>query len=139
VQRLALDQADATSWHRYFGVAWPPLLAAVLLLAFWELAVWWFKLPNFVLPSPREIVKAAMDDPHRLLLDTWVTVTEALVGYLAGSALGLGLALLFVTFVTVERLALPVYVTINSVPMVAYGPLAIIWLGIGSPSKIILI
>jgi NitT/TauT family transport system permease protein len=36
-------------------------------------------------------------------------------------------------------LALPVYVTINSVPMVAYGPLAIIWLGIGSPSKIILI
>jgi NitT/TauT family transport system permease protein len=34
---------------------------------------------------------------------------------------------------------LPIYVTINSVPMIAYGPLAIIWLGIGSPSKIVLI
>jgi NitT/TauT family transport system permease protein len=34
---------------------------------------------------------------------------------------------------------LPIYVTINSVPMVAYGPLAIILLGIGSSSKIVLI
>jgi NitT/TauT family transport system permease protein len=44
-----------------------------------------------------------------------------------------------VIFVGLERFALPVYVIVNSVPMVAYGPLAIILLGIGSASKIVLI
>jgi NitT/TauT family transport system permease protein len=118
---------------------WPPLLAAVLLLSAWEGAVWWFKLPNFVLPTPQEIIATALDEPRQVLDDTLTTVFEALGGYALGSCLGLALALLFVALPRLERFALPVYVTVNSVPMVAYGPLAIIWLGIGSMSKIVLI
>jgi len=135
----AVDQAAGVAWRRRYSLVWPPVLAAVLLLAAWELAVWWFKLPNFVLPAPREILVVATHQPQQLLQDTWTTVMESLVGYVVGSLLGLALALLFVVFARFERFALPAYVTINSVPMVAYGPLAIIWLGIGSASKIVLI
>lgn len=122
-----------------WSLAWPPLLAAVFILAFWEFAVWWFNLPDFVLPTPRAIVANAMEDQRRLLHDTLATVYESLIGYVVGSLLGLGLALMFVTFGKIERFLLPAYVTINSVPMVAYGPLAIIWIGIGPGSKIVLI
>ncbi len=139
VAGTAIDRRPGGDWRRRYSLVWPPVLAAVLILAAWELAVWWFKLPNFVLPTPREILVVAMQEPRLLLQDTWATVMESLVGYVAGSLLGLGLALLFVTFARLERFALPAYVTINSVPMVAYGPLAIIWLGIGSSSKIVLI
>ena len=117
---------------------WPPALAAVLLLATWEGVVWWLQLPNFMLPTPTGIVATALQEPDRVLSDTWTTVYEALIGFLLGAVLGLGLALLFVIFVGLERFALPVYVIVNSVPMVAYGPLAIILLGIGSASKIVL-
>jgi NitT/TauT family transport system permease protein len=120
-------------------VVWPPLLAGAILLVVWNGAVWWFHLPNFVLPTPGEIVTSAIEEPWPLLIDTGTTVTEAFIGYVAGALLGLALAILFVAFTKLEQVVLPVYVTINSVPMVAYGPLAIIWLGIGSSSKIVLI
>jgi NitT/TauT family transport system permease protein len=123
----------------WLSLIWPPALAAVLLVAAWEGAVWWLQLPNFMLPTPTEIVTTAFEEPDRLMSDTWTTVYEALIGFSLGAALGLGLALLFVIFVGLERFALPVYVIVNSVPMVAYGPLAIILLGIGSASKIVLI
>lgn len=136
---LVVKAREGTLWARWFAAVWPPLLAAILFIAAWEFVVWWFKLPNFVLPTPTEIVWAAFEEPHRLLLDTWTTVVEALFGFSIGAVLGLALAILFVTFINIERFALPVYVTINSVPMVAYGPLAIILLGIGSASKVVLI
>ncbi|WJR76653.1 ABC transporter permease [Bradyrhizobium sp. NP1] len=135
----SLPRGTDTVWRRWYAVVWPPLLAAIIFLGAWEFAVWWFKLPNFVLPAPGEIVATAVQDPHRVLVDTGTTVAEALVGYVAGSLVGLALAILFVTFARIERFLLPIYVTINSVPMVAYGPLAIILLGIGSSSKILLI
>jgi NitT/TauT family transport system permease protein len=136
---LIVKPRAGTLWERWFPVVWPPLLAAVLFFAAWEFIVWWFRLPNFVLPTPTEIVATAVEEPHRLLADTWTTVLEALLGFSMGTVLGLALAILFVTFINIERFALPIYVTINSVPMVAYGPLAIILLGIGSASKIVLI
>lgn len=139
VDAQAAGRGENAIWRRWYVLVWPPLLAAVILLAAWELTIWWFKLPNFILPSPAEIVEAALQEPRRLLIDTSATVVEALVGYLAGSVLGLGLAIFFVTFRRIESLILPLYVTINSVPMIAYGPLAIILLGIGPSSKILLI
>jgi NitT/TauT family transport system permease protein len=125
-------------WQKFERI-WPPLAAAVLLLGAWELAVWWFQLPNYVLPTPHEIVSLALSDPGHLLDDTLATVLEGMGGYLAGAALGLALALVFVSVPALEHSALPLYVTINSVPMVAYGPLAIIWFGNGPMSKVILI
>lgn len=119
--------------------AFPPILAGVLLLVAWEWSIWYFSLPNFVLPRPGEILMAAGDNPREFYSDLATTLWEAVTGYVAGALLGVGLAILFVAVPLFERLTLPLYVTFNSVPMVAYGPLAIIWFGIGSTSKIVLI
>jgi NitT/TauT family transport system permease protein len=121
------------------GRFWPPALAAALLIAAWEFAVWWFRLPNFVLPTPQEIVSAALEDPQQLMRDTVATVTEAIGGYVAGSVLGLAIAIAFVMLPIARRLLMPLYVIVNSVPMIAYGPLAIILLGTGAASKVVLI
>jgi NitT/TauT family transport system permease protein len=118
---------------------WPPVLAAILVVAVWECAVWWFHLPNFVLPTPQEILLAAWQEPRHVLDDTLATVAEAMSGYVIGSLLGLAIAIVFAIAPGLGRTAMPLYVTINSVPMIAYGPLAIIFFGIGSASKIVLI
>lgn len=119
--------------------SWPPVVAFILILGLWEFAVWWFHIPNFVLPSPHEITAVALQNLGDLTHDTLTTVGEALGGYVAGAILGLALAVAFVMIPAIERGFLPLYVTINSVPMVAFGPLAIIWFGVGSSSKIFLI
>lgn len=119
--------------------ALPPLAAGIAFVVGWEVLVRALSLPNFVLPSPSEILTASANAPGALLHDTLTTVGEALAGYVAGAVLGILLAVLFVGVPFLERVTMPLYVTINSVPMVAYGPLAIIWLGIGSASKVLLI
>lgn len=127
------------SHRRAFARLWPPVLAAILVVAVWEFAVWWFHLPNFVLPTPQEILLAAWQEPRHVLDDTLATVAEAMSGYVIGSLLGLAIAIVFAIMPGLGRTAMPLYVTINSVPMIAYGPLAIIFFGIGSASKIVLI
>ncbi len=122
-----------------FSRFWPPVVVFAFFIAAWELVVWRFAIPNFVLPAPRAIIRVVLDDPVTLMHDTATTVAEALAGYAAGAIAGLLLAIAFVIVPAIERVLLPIYVTINSVPMVAYGPLAIIWFGIGSASKIFLI
>jgi NitT/TauT family transport system permease protein len=117
----------------------PPILGGILLLVIWELAIWYFSLPNFVLPRPGDIVLAAVEHPHEFLADTMATLLEAVGGYVVGALLGVALAVLFVALPMLERIVMPAYVTFNSVPMIAYGPLAIIWFGIGSMSKVVLI
>jgi len=119
--------------------ACPPILAGVLLLAVWEWSIWYFSLPNFVLPRPGDIVAAAAENPGAFYADVITTLLEAVGGYAIGALLGVGLAVAFVAIPFFERMVLPLIVVFNSVPMVAYGPLAIIWFGIGSTSKVVLI
>lgn len=135
----AAEPASRVALCRQIERFGPPLFAAFVVLGLWEFAVWWFALPNFVLPTPQEIVVAGVDNLPRLWQDTLMTVFEAISGYLAGALLGLAAAIAFVIVPGVERVMMPIYVTINSVPMIAYGPLAIIWLGIGPSSKVALI
>lgn len=119
--------------------ALPPLAAGVAFLAGWEVLVRALALPSFVLPSPSEILAAGAREPAALFHDALTTFGEAMGGYVAGTILGLLLAVIFVGVPFLERIMMPLYVTINSVPMIAYGPLAIIWLGVGSASKVLLI
>jgi NitT/TauT family transport system permease protein len=119
--------------------AWPPVLGILLLIGVWELVVKALALPNFVLPLPQEILAATIGDLPGLGQNALTTVYEASVGFIAGSAIGFLLAAAMVMCRPIERILLPLYVTINSVPMIAFGPLVTIWFGIGVLSKIVLI
>lgn len=134
--KISTGMSAVPDWLRR---SFPPILAGLLLLGIWEFSIWFFSLPNFVLPRPGEIVLAAGENPQTFLRDVATTLMEAVGGYVVGAVLGVGLAILFVALPFFERLIMPLYVTFNSVPMIAYGPLAIIWFGIGSSSKIVLI
>ena len=111
----------------------------LLLIVIWEIAVYWFELPPYVLPLPQEILAVAVDHLPELWHNSLTTVFESVVGFLVGSVLGLALAAAMLISAPVERALLPIYVTINSVPMAAFGPLVTIWFGIGVMSKILLI
>ena len=118
---------------------WPPAFGMLLLIAAWEAAVFAFNLPNFVLPLPQEIIRTGASQAPQLWNDALTTVLEALIGFGIGGALGFVLALLMVLWLPAERALLPPFVIINSVPMVAFGPLVTIWFGIGMASKIVLV
>ena len=115
------------------------LFGAALLLAVWEGAVRGFHLPSYVLPAPSEIGGAVWDGRATLLRAGWVTLAEALAGYAVGAGAGIALAVLLAVVPPVRRGVLPALLAVNSVPVVAYSPLVLLWLGLGWSSKVVMV
>lgn len=114
-----------------FGVA--------LLVLAWELAARGFHLPAYTLPAFSEILVSVWEQRVSLLRAGWVTLAEALAGYAIGSAIGIGLAVLLVVLPWTRRAIMPALLAINSVPVAAFSPLVLLWLGLGWSSKIVMV
>jgi NitT/TauT family transport system permease protein len=112
-----------------------PVLFVALLLAAWELACRAFAVPVYLLPAPSAIGQALAEGWPVLLASAWSTLSTALIGLLAASALACGLALLVSLNPVVEDAVRPVAVTLQVTPLVAIGPLMTIWAGIEHPQR----
>ncbi len=114
-------------------------LVYVALLAAWEVSVRAFRIPGWMLPAPSSIVLTARDWAPDLARHTLVTLDETVVGFLLALAASLPLAVLIAFTVTLRRLLYPILLGLQSVPKVALAPLVILWLGIGSLPKIVIV
>lgn len=117
----------------------PPLFGVLSLILLWEGSIWLFNIPPFVLPSLHSIVLAIVSNGSSLWLSMGWTLLEALSGFALGLLAGLLLAMLMTVFRPLEAILMPLAVAINSVPTVAWIPLALIWFGMGALSKIVLV
>jgi NitT/TauT family transport system permease protein len=117
----------------------PPLVGVLSLILLWEGSIWLFNIQPFVLPSLHSIVLAIISNGSSLWISMGWTLVEALSGFVLGLLAGLALAILMTVFRTLEAILLPLAVAINSVPTVAWIPLALIWFGMGALSKIVLV
>jgi NitT/TauT family transport system permease protein len=68
-----------------------------------------------------------------------VTLQETIYGFIIGSVLGIGLAVLLSEVGPLRRLLQPYVVALQAVPKVAVAPLFLIWFGFGIESKIALV
>jgi NitT/TauT family transport system permease protein len=66
------------------------------------------------------------------------TSTEALIGFVAGALIGIGLASLFVHWGFLERAFVPFVVASQTVPIVALAPLVVVGLGPGLTSVVLI-
>ncbi|GMA16878.1 ABC transporter permease [Deinococcus metallilatus] len=99
-----------------------------------------YGVPAGLIPTPSRVLTALWEARTVLLLDTFYTfVLEALLGFLAGTVLGLALALLVVRFRFLERGALPYAALFSSVPIVALAPVVVKALGLEWPSKAVVV
>ena len=122
-------------WSRVLPVA----VSLLVLVAIWQGAIALFEIPPFVLPGLPAILKHAFTEYKPLSSALGSTLLEALSGYVLGAFAGLFLAMAMVLVKPLERCLMPLCVAINSVPIVAYTPLCLIWFGMGPASKIVLI
>ncbi|MGE5250077.1 MAG: ABC transporter permease [Bacteroidota bacterium] len=116
----------------------PLSLAAGLLI--WHLAAKLSRLPSFILPAPGDVwarfLRAAADGT--LLGDLLVTLTEVLLGLLAGVVFATVLGYLVAKSRLLENLLAPYLVASQAIPLVAIAPLLVIWFGPGMFSKVLI-
>lgn len=114
------------------------------LLALWEFSVRAFNIPRFVLPPPTAVGNALYagltESTQRggFWFHIGVTFSEAMMGFVIGSILGIALGFTLSTWETAERTIYPYVVAFQSLPKVAIAPLFLVWFGFGIESKIIL-
>ncbi|ASA24632.1 ABC transporter permease [Paenibacillus donghaensis] len=118
-----------------------PLLAGVLFLALWELQVFHklFDLKKYQLPLPSAIAEAMRDNFSLLLSYTGYTLTEAVLGMLAGSACGFLVALCATAWPRWGGGSLTLVAALNAVPIVALAPIMNLWFGDGIGSRVAIV
>lgn len=115
----------------------------LLLVAFfggWELLVHLEILDRFFFPPPSAIARligrwAATGDIYRHL---GITFAEALLAFLIGTVLGIGVGLWLALTPTLLRVLDPFIKASNAIPRIVLAPIFTLWLGLGIASKVAL-
>ena len=71
-----------------------------------------------------------------LVWNVGVTVSETLLGLVAGSLVGMAVGLVLPQSRTLSRVVEPFLIVLNGIPVIVIAPLFILWLGLGLLSKI---
>jgi sulfonate transport system permease protein len=132
-----LKPVFARWWDKGIGVILP-----VAILASWQLATGPLHLVKPVfLPSPWAVVTTFWDllAHQDLLRDVRTSATVVVQGFLLGSTLGVGIGILSGLSKTVERFLGPTLNSLRQVPTLAWLPLIVLWIGMGTVAKSVLI
>lgn len=96
-------------------------------------------VPRFLLPAPTEIVSLSIREWPLLQMHTLVTLNAIVTGYCAAAAFALAVAAVMIRWPVLERLVMPLFVGLQSVPKIAIAPLILIWVGAGTGSKVLVV
>ncbi len=132
-------RADERQWAESLRRVLPPAGVFALALAGWELIVWALHIQFYLLPAPSAIARSFGANAAFLVRAAWYTGQEALAGFALGCSAGLLAALLSVRWRAAADALLPYAIAANSIPIIAFAPLAIVWFGVEQGSKIAIV
>lgn len=117
------------------------LIIPVILVLLWEYCGQTGVIKQTVLPTPSRIGTTLLDVVFTGELWKHVSISLLRVGqgYLVGAALGLGLGILMGIFKIADQLMSLLTGLLRPIPMVAWVPVLVLWLGIDEVSKISII
>jgi NitT/TauT family transport system permease protein len=108
-----------------------PWLVIIGMFGVWEIGCTVFKVPEFILPAPSDIYRAAVRWWYPLLQDSLVTLYATLAGFGMAIVAGVLLGVAIGSSTLVYKGLYPLLIAFNSIPKVAVVPVLIIWFGIG--------
>lgn len=109
----------------------------LFLLLLWQSIISLFAIPNYILPTPEQVLITLYQQHHLIFLQAIPTIIETLLGFALGIFLGCSAALLITFFRPLNFWFLPLLIISQAIPMFAIAPLLVIWLGYGLAAKIV--
>lgn len=114
------------------------IIAIAALFVIWEGFVFISKIPEYLLPTPSNIVLGIIEDAALLWRHTLSTVRTLFEGLLLAVGVGFTLGFLFYSSFFLRMSFLSTIVALRSVPEIAFAPLYIAWFGFGDIPKVII-
>jgi NitT/TauT family transport system permease protein len=105
--------------------------------------IWWFAVPALkveprYLPPLAAVLADARSVWPDLVAGFWRTLAETLIGFILGGAFGIAAGIGFAHWRWLERGVVPIFVALQSVPVIAFGAVVVIWFGNTILSKVVI-
>ena len=115
-----------------------PAAGIVLAVLAWMVLVPLFGVSPRYLPPLARVVADAASVSSELWNSFLRTLVETVLGFMAGVALGGGFGIVFASSRFLERSVLPLFVALQSVPVIAFGAVVVIWFGNSILAKVVI-
>jgi NitT/TauT family transport system permease protein len=128
------------SWLTSIGTRLLMVLGMIVsILAIWQLIILGFAPPEWLFPGPLTVWEKALELWQLEALQPHIKVTaiEVFSGYLIGVSLAFSCAYPISQLPALEKWLMPYLIAANSMPLVAFAPLLLLWFGSGIGTKII--
>lgn len=118
-----------------------PAITALVLIGIWIISISYFKVPNYILPRPGDVLDALYVGyvQGQYWQHFFFTLQCVVLGYLLGCGLGALLGTLLAESRTFELFVYPYIVALQSMPKIAIAPLILVWFGFGVTSKVVMV
>ena len=116
-----------------------PALTTLGILVVWQVVVQVGLVPNYLLPTPVQVIDALVGDVALLAGHAATTLVEAAIGLALGVALGFAMAVLMDRFEGFYLAFEPLMTISQTIPTVAIAPLLVLWFGYGLAPKVVLV
>jgi NitT/TauT family transport system permease protein len=110
---------------------------AVIVIGGLEAVLWWYDVPQYILPRPSLIAAALIKEFPLILPHLGYTMVSLLSGFTIGALTGMVLAAVVTQYPLVEKVITPYILVLVTTPMLALVPLLILRFGFGYTPRII--
>jgi NitT/TauT family transport system permease protein len=135
----AIDLAPASGaggGHGFGRVVLLPLGFALVTILAWELVCRFGKISPVLLAPPSAVWQVLATNYAILFEQAIPTTVETVLGFVIATVLGIVLAIAITMSAWVREALYPNIVLFQLIPKIALAPLFIVWLGVGSPSRL---
>ena len=132
------------AWANRLASLGLPLVVSLGLAAVWQAIVSLELVNPIIFPSPLGVVNEVffvggnLATGGYILPEAWTTLREVLIGFVLAASVGFSLGTLVGVTDIGRRGVMPILVSLNTMPKVAFAPVFIAWFGFGMTPKILM-
>lgn len=112
------------------------------MLAIWQVSVGLFKIPEFILPTPivalEHLFLPQPDADYNWMVHIRATLLEIGLSFVITSIVGIAIAIALAWSDASRKVSMPLFVFINSLPIIAIAPILVLWSGYGLKTNILI-
>ncbi|HEY9657182.1 MAG TPA: ABC transporter permease [Allocoleopsis sp.] len=116
-------------------------IALTIPLLIWAIVSYAGWVPAIFLPTPTAVIRSGwqMFTQENLSFDVLVSCARVAGGFLLAAVIGIPMGIAMGTFYSMDSFFAPIVGTVRYMPIVAFVPLIVIWVGLGEASKVLII
>jgi len=131
-------KAQPFKFRQFAGALLRACVIIAVLVVVWQGFVVFTGIPHYMLPSPLQVAVAMSEHWRFLFAHAGTTALEILLGLGYGIGFGMLTAIVMSLFPAIRRLAHPLLIVSQALPVFAIAPILVIWFGYGLASKVVM-